>query len=259
MAEAAARSRNKGIPYRDLAPIITSDGREAQIRGFGSFGKRVAYIETPDFICIFYLSAPDKASGEKGLPAFDAIVSSFRYHGADSPKSKARREVRRILLGTTEIREILRGPPSPAWEKHEPSKPGVSIYQRTEGDSFGVLASYTSKPSAGDSLEDYQKPGASWRRTGWERVRRRSLARVNTVAGKPAWVLRNSTERVNRSQSCLSSLPVSASMPASSALSMTSRLPQDLRISYTTALSPATSLGRGRLVTTTHSTISMAS
>ena len=168
------------VTRQDLPALTTSDGREARIldlRRGGSLS-RVAYIETPKVVSRIVLSAPDQASFDKAVPAFEKVVKSFRLLAADSGEYLACSGADAILGMTAETHDQI--VPPKGW-KQESGSPGVTIYQRTDGKAYGIISAYAAKPSDGDPQADYQ---AAWR----------ELAQTTFTAGA-APVPRSSTHR----------------------------------------------------------------
>lgn len=147
------------VTRQDLPAISTSDGREARVQDVrgGPSLTRVAYIETPQVVSRIVLSAPDQASFDRAVPAFEGVVKSFRLLAADSGDYLASSGVNRILGMTAETHDEFGAPEG--WKK-ELVQPGVTIYQRVDGKAYGIIAVYAAKPSVGDPLADYE---ASWR------------------------------------------------------------------------------------------------
>lgn len=81
--EAKFRAQNPNLAVSGEKSLHTLDGRSAIVRKFSddNFGNSelVAYIDTPEVVCLIVLSAKDQAGFEKGLTAFPRVVSSFKF------------------------------------------------------------------------------------------------------------------------------------------------------------------------------------
>lgn len=161
--ELRGEEKNRKSTHRDLPTLTTGDGREARVRDLGKdrSGKlvRVAYIDAPEVYCKLVLIAPDQTSFESGVVAFEEVVKSFHFLGPESGEYLASSEARRLLIATTEIRGIPRFVLPQGWQQ-EHSSAGLSMYRRSSGNAFGLIAAYDSKPSGGDPQADYE---AAWK------------------------------------------------------------------------------------------------
>lgn len=183
---------------RKLAVLTTSDGQTARVfeDSEGKFG-RIAYIETPESVCRISLTAPDAVSLAKSIPVFEAVVGSYRYFGPESGVHLAHAAIQGLLLRTAEVSD--RSSPPKGWAR-VPGKPGITVYQRAEGDSFGIAAVYASKPSEGDPQADYEiawrqlaftdspapTPKSEIHHSGWQM---RTGEKTELVNGKPTTTL----------------------------------------------------------------------
>ena len=144
-----------------LPPLKTRDSGTARVLTFvGSPPRRVgrvAHIDTPQAVCRIELSAPDQATFDKAIPTFEMVVSSFRYYGPETGENLARQAIDGQLRGTAEVAD--RVSPPEGWEL-VPSKPGITVYQRTGQGTYGFIAVYSPKPSEGDTQADYE---IAWR------------------------------------------------------------------------------------------------
>lgn len=148
------RSGNSGPSPTELPTLATTDGRVARVQQVEKF-QRVAYVDVPEAYCEISLSAPDQASFDKALPAFEEVVKSFRFFGPDSGEYLASSGVRNLLRRTTEARDLLLYAPPEGWTK-ELDNPEVRIYRRVKDKTYGLLGVYPRWSSNGSPEADYE-------------------------------------------------------------------------------------------------------
>lgn len=86
--EANYRAQNPNLVVSQEETLLTSDGRQAVVKKFSgdSLGNSelVAYIDTPEVVCLVVLSARDLSNFELGQSAFSTVVSSFKFLATDA-------------------------------------------------------------------------------------------------------------------------------------------------------------------------------
>ncbi|MCA9797296.1 MAG: hypothetical protein KC910_36045, partial [Candidatus Eremiobacteraeota bacterium] len=151
----------KEVPLLGSPGPRAGEGRATRVRDFeGDTGRlhRVVYVETPETICRIELEAPDQASFAQAVPALEEVVRSLRFLGPDSGEYQAASAGQSILVYTSEIQDFLHYEAPQGW-RPLPARPGLTVFQRASGSSYGIITVYDAKPGEGDPQADYE---AAW-------------------------------------------------------------------------------------------------
>jgi len=161
--EATVAAYEEG-PHLELLPLVTGDGREARVRAPATPTpgtlRRVAFIDAPGVVCQVTLRASDQASFDKAVPAFEAVLKSFRFIGPDSGEFLATWCSRSILLLTSDVQNLFTYGQPKGWNEEQTGKAGVTVFKRANGKAYGIMAIYSAKPSLGSPQADYE---AGWK------------------------------------------------------------------------------------------------